>query len=316
MKETAFIRQNIDKWKAMEELIEQTSAKSPDMLADAYTDLTADLSFSQTHFPQSRITIYLNNLSSALHHTIYRNKREKWSRILTFWSREVPATVYNARRELLASFLIFFASVGIGILSSLNDPSFVRLIMGDSYVDMTLHNIANGTPMGVYGNTSETPMFLAIAFNNIRVSFLTFAMGLFSCFGTGYILLQNGIMLGAFQTFFYQQHLLSESMLAIWLHGTLEISTIIVEGAAGLALGSGWLFPGTYTRIESFRRSAKRGLKIAVSGIPLIILAAFIEGFITRHTHLPTWLRLGVILASLAFIIFYYIYLPHKKKQL
>lgn len=49
----------------------------PDQLADAYTDLTADLAFAQTHFPTSRITIYLNNLASALHNEIYRNKREK-----------------------------------------------------------------------------------------------------------------------------------------------------------------------------------------------------------------------------------------------
>lgn len=63
----------------------------PDQLADAYTELTADLAFAQTHFPTSRITIYLNNLASALHNEIYRSKREKWTRIITFWTREVPA---------------------------------------------------------------------------------------------------------------------------------------------------------------------------------------------------------------------------------
>ena len=99
------------------------------------------------------------------------------------------------------------------------------------------------------------------------------------------------------------------------MHGTLEIWSIIVAGAAGLALGNGWLFPGTYSRLESFRRGAKRGLKIVIGTVPVFIMAGFIEGFITRHTELPDMLRLGIILTSLAFIIFYYIYLPNRKKN-
>lgn len=122
-------------------------------------------------------------------------------------------------------------------------------------------------------------------------------------------------MIGAFQMFFFQHDLLWESMLAIWLHGILEIWSIIVAGAAGLTLGNGWLFPGTYSRLESFKRGAKRGVKIVVGTIPIFIMAGFIESFITRHTELPNILRLSLILISLAFIIFYYIYLPNKKRH-
>ena len=291
MKEITFIRRNIEKWKETEKIVEQAVGLSPDRLADAYTDLTADLAFAQTHFPTSLITIYLNNLASALHNEIYRNKREKWTRIITFWTQEVPQTMYDAHRELLVSFIIFVASVLIGVLSAANDPDFVRLILGNGYVDMTLDNIANGEPMAVYNGSDEVPMFLGITLNNVMVSFNCFAMGLLTSFGTGYMLLSNGIMIGAFQTFFYQHGLLWESTLA------------------------GWLFPGTYSRIESFRRGAKRGLKIVIGTVPVFIMAGFIEGFITRHTELPDMLRLGVILTSLAFIIFYYIYLPNKKKH-
>lgn len=315
MKEVTFIRRNIDKWKETERVVEQAKTLSPDKLADVYVEITADLAFSQTHFPNSRITIYLNNLAFALHHEIYRNKREKWGRVFTFWTDEVPQTMYDARRELLISFVIFTISIFIGVLSTANDPNFVRLILGNSYVDMSLENIANGEPMAVYNGSSEVPMFLGITLNNIMVSFHCFAMGILTSFGTGYILFSNGIMVGAFQTFFYQHGLLWESSLAIFLHGTLELWAIIVAGAAGLALGNGWLFPGTYSRLESFRRGAKRGLKIIVGTVPVFIMAGFIEGFVTRHTDLPTALRLGFILVSLAFILFYYIYLPNKRKH-
>lgn len=315
MKEVTFIRRNIEKWKNTEKVVEKAARLSPDRLADVYTDLTADLAFAQTHYPNSRITIYLNNLASALHNEIYRGKKERWSRVVTFWTREVPLTMYDARKELLISFVIFAVSVLIGVLSTANQPDFVRLILGDRYVDMTLRNIADGTPMAVYGSSSEVPMFLGITLNNIMVSFYCFVMGIFTSFGSGFMLLRNGIMVGAFQAFFYQQGLLWESSLAIWLHGTIEIWSLIVAGAAGVALGNGWLFPGTYSRLESFRRGAKRGLKIVVGTVPMFILAGFIESFLTRHTELPDLLRLGVILLSLSFIIFYYIYLPNKKQH-
>ena len=117
-------------------------------------------------------------------------------------------------------------------------------------------------------------------------------------------------MIGCFETFFCQHGLLGESFLAVFLHGTLEISAIVVAGAAGLALGNGWLFPGTYSRIVSFRRGARRGLKIVVGTVPIFIVAGFIEGFVTRHTELPYFIRFGFILLSLAFVIFYFIILP------
>ena len=261
MKEVTFIRRNIEKWKQAEKIVEQADSLSPDELADAYTELTADLAFAQTHFPASRITIYLNNLASALHNRIYRNKREKWSRIITYWTREVPSAMHDARRELVASFIIFVVSALIGVVSAAGDPDFVRLILGNSYVDMTLNNIANGEPMAVYNGSSEFPMFLSITLNNIMVSFNCFAMGLLTSFGNG------------------------------------------------------WLFPGTYSRLESFKRGAKKGLKIVVGTVPVFIMAGFIEGFVTRHTELPDALRFGFILLSLSFIFFYYIYLPNRKKH-
>ncbi len=118
-------------------------------------------------------------------------------------------------------------------------------------------------------------------------------------------------MLGCFGSLFYQHGLLGESLLTIFQHGTLEISAIIVAGAAGLALGNGFLFPGTYSRLESFQRGAKRGLKIVVGIIPLFVVAGFIEGFITRHTEVDDRIRFAVILVSLAFVIFYFIILPY-----
>ena len=310
MKEVSFIRQNIEKWKLLEKIVDETDLHNPGELADAYMDITTDLSFSRSHYPKSRITIYLNNLASALHNQLYKSKKEKYSRLITFWTQEIPDVMYQSRKELFYSLLVFVISAAIGVISAINDDSFVRLILGNRYVDMTLRNIEYGEPMAVYDSMSELKMFIYITFNNIRVSFIVFVFGIFTGFGTGFALFQNGVMLGSFQTFFFQHDIGFESMLAIWLHGTFEISAIIIAGAAGFALGNGWLFPGTYSRGYAFRQGAKRGLKIVTGLIPVFLTAGFIESFLTRHTEYPSFIRLSIILLSLACVIYYYIVLP------
>lgn len=315
MKEVTFIRQNISKWRGAEIVVETAGDSDATELADTYIDVSSDLAFAQTHYPESKITVYLNNLASALHNEIYRSHRYRWSRLLTFWTDEVPRTMWEARRELFLSFVIFVVSAFVGFLSQMLDPEFCRIILGDGYVDMTLQNIAEGEPMAVYNGDPEDAMFGMITLNNVKVSFITFVLGVFTSLGTGFVLFQNGVMLGSFQTFFAQHGLLWQSALAVWLHGTLEISAIIVAGAAGIAMGNGWLFPGTYPRLTSFRRGARRGLRIVVGTVPVFVLAGFIESFLTRHTEWPDLLRLIIILSSLAFVTYYYIVLPKKKND-
>lgn len=313
MKEVMFVRQHLEKWHTYETVAESPRISTPDEIAEAYIDVTSDLAFSQTHYPNSPITLYLNHLASALHNEIYRNKRERWTRLLTFWTQEVPLTMWEARGELRTSAIIFVLSVLVGVVSQWLDPDFCRFVMGDTYVEMTLDNIAAGKPMDVYASSPEDTMFGMITLNNIYVSFLVFVMGLLTSFGTGFMLLRNGIMIGAFQTFFAQHDLLWESSLAIWLHGTIEISSLVVAGAAGIAMGNGWLFPGTYSRLRSFQMGAKRGLKIVVGTVPLFCMAGFIESFLTRHTEWPDAIRLAIILLSAIFIVYYFIILPYRR---
>jgi uncharacterized membrane protein SpoIIM required for sporulation len=317
MKEAVFVRQNRGKWKRYEDCLKNIEKQSPDSLADIYIDIVNDLSFAQSHYPNSRIYFYLNSLSIKLHQFINRKKKEKISRIFTYWKKEAPMVMFQARKAFLYSFLIFAVSVLIGVFSTATDEDFPRLILGDHYVDMTLRNIDTDDPMAVYKDTHAGAMFWGITINNVRVSFYIFIAGIFTSVSTAYILIKNGIMLGCFQYFFYKHGLLGEAFLTIWIHGTLEISAIIVAGAAGITMGNGWLFPKTYSRINSFRQSARIGLKIVVGTIPIFIIAGFLESFVTRHTELPDFIRLAIILLSLAFVIFYYIVYPRMiiKKQ-
>ena len=296
-------------------MLRQPQRANPDQLADYFVQLTDDLAYAQTHYPKSNTAVYLNNLAAKVHQAIYRNKKEDRNRIATFWKEELPRLYYEARRPLLYAFLIFSISMLVGALSTAHDDTFVRLILGDAYVNMTLDNIERGDPMAVYKDMHQSDMFFAITFNNVRVSFLAFVMGLLVSVGTGYIMFFNGVMLGAFQYFFYQKGLLLTSFLTIWIHGTLEISAIVLAGAAGIVMGNSILFPGTYPRSVSFRRGARRGLKMVIGLVPIFIAAGFLESFVTRLTEWPAAAKLAIILASAFFIVYYFVIYPLKLNQ-
>ncbi|RAU82742.1 stage II sporulation protein M [Pontibacter arcticus] len=306
MREAAFIKKNKLKWKSFE----SQAPGNPDELADRFIELTDDLAYARTFYPESDTTAYLNNLAGKSHMSIYKNKKLEKNRFVSFWKYELPYLFRDHQRQLLYAFLIFILAVGIGALSAALDDTFVRLILGDSYVNMTLENIRKGDPMAVYKGEGEAEMFLFITYNNIKVSFLAFVLGVFFSIGTGWILFQNGIMLGAFQYFFYKQGVLLPSLLTIWIHGTLEIAAIVIAGCAGLVMGNKLLFPKTYSRLYSFKQGARQGLKIVIGLVPVFGMAGFLEGFVTRHTEMPVWLSLAIILSSAAFIIYYFILYP------
>jgi uncharacterized membrane protein SpoIIM required for sporulation len=311
VREAAFIHRNQDKWQRLEKNLDRMATLHGDEASALYIQLTDDLNYARTFYPSSNLPVYLNGLAVRLHHHMYRNQRVPRKRFLTFWTQEIPLTMAKVRRPLLLAFAVFIVAMFIGALSAHHDATFPRLIMGDAYVDRTLDNIAAGEPLAVYGSRDQGDMFLGITINNIRVAFLCFAAGLFAGWGAGLLLLYNGIMVGAFQYFFHQQGVLRESLLTIWVHGTLEISAIIIAGAAGLVLGRGFLFPETYSRGESFRLEARIGLKVVVGLVPVFILAGFLESFVTRHALvLPLPVTLLIIAGSIAFVVWYYIILP------
>jgi len=318
MREAVFVRRHADDWEAFEKRLSASDKVDPDEVAEGYVRVTDDLAYARTFYPGSATAAYLNGLAGEVHHKIYRNRREERGRLLKFWTEEIPRTIFAERRALFWALAIFVISAAIGAISAASDDFFVRLILGDGYVNMTLANIESGDPMAVYKEMYPVDMFSMIALNNIMVSFLTF-IGLFRypglvlpafSFGSAYHLFSNGVMVGSFQYFFFEQGVFWESVRTIWIHGTLEISAIIIAGGAGLAMGNSLLFPGTYPRLVSFRRGAIRGLKIVIGLIPIFITAALLEGFVTRYTEMPVVLSVLIILGSLAFILWYFVWLP------
>ena len=306
MRKALFVKQNTEKWKSYEAL----KTNNPDDLAQRFIEITNDLAYAKTFYPKSGTTAYLNGLAATLHQSIYKNKKEDKGRFFKYWKYELPMLFYTYRKQILYSFIFFVLAMAIGVLSAKYDDRFVRLIMGDAYVNMTNENIAKGDPFGVYKDKNQFWMFFRIAANNIWVSFVMYVSGVAFSIGPVFYLLRNGIMLGAFEYYFFSKGLGLQSILVIWIHGTLEILSIIVVGGAGLVLGHGLLFPKTYTRMQAFKNGAKDATKIAVGIVPILFLAALIEGYVTRYTNMPIWLSVSILGLSLFFMVWYVVIYP------
>jgi len=160
-----FIKKNADKWNKYQ----HEPATNPDETAERFVNLIDDLSYAKTFYPRSKVTRWVNGIAAGIYQSIYKNKKEKYSRIFQFWKFELPLLFKRYHRIFLFTTLIFCLFVAIGVFSSMQNEEFVRGVLGDGYVDMTEENISKGDPFGVYKDDNPFSMFVRIGLNNIRV---------------------------------------------------------------------------------------------------------------------------------------------------
>lgn len=306
MREGAFIKRNKDRW----ERAQAGDITDADETAADFIRLVDDLAYAKTFYPHSKVTQYINTLAARIYLRIYQNRKEESNRLVQFWKRDLPLTIRKHHAVILFCFGIFALFFSVGFFSSMQDESFVRQMLGDSYVDMTEQNIESGNPFGVYQSGSSFLMWAGFMINNIMVSLMYFVRGLLFGFLTIIALVRESVRIGAFEYMFYAKGLGSQAVITILLHGLLELTAIIIACAAGVVLGKSFLFAGTVTRLDSLRQGVKDGVKIIIGLMPVFAVAAFFEGFVTRHYRMPVWLSALLLLLSGSFIIWYFIVYP------
>lgn len=277
-------------------------------------DITDDLSYAQTFYKRRTVRVYLNQLGQRVYTGVHKQKGESFKKFFTVWRTSLPLEIYRSRKNLLFAFALFMLYFIIGAVTVSNDPFFAEQILGTGYVEQTIYNIEQGKPLDVYTETTaegHMNMFVMITTNNIRVALLTFFGGFFLTIGAHILLFNNGVMVGVFQYFFSTKGLLVTSFLGIWIHGAFEISAIVLAAGAGFTAGNGLLFPGSRTRMQALQISTKRGLKIMLSLVPFIIVAGFLESYVTmNYQDLPDWSKWALIGLSFGLILFYYVFYP------
>lgn len=311
MREVAFIKQNKEKWLGIEHVISGKLKKNPDELSSLYINLVNDLSFAKTYYPKSKTTVYLNHLSTLIFQKIYKTKRVEENRFLYFFKTEVPLLVYQYRKYLFFAFSLFIIFFSVGLVSARYDIDFVKMIIGEEYLNMTIENIKKGNPVAVYGQGSTWGEALFIIENNLKVGLNLYIFGIFAGVGSLYILFKNSVDISALLFFLSKYGALSSFSRGLWLHGVFEIFSMVIETMAGLVLGASILFPKTFSRLNSFKVGFKDSFKIFLSTVPFTIVAGILEGYVTRYAlKMNLGINLFIIFGTLFIISYYYIYYP------
>jgi len=306
LREALFIKKNKDRWLR----IQQKPSQDPDEMATDFTQLVDDLAYAKTFYPSGKVTGFLNSEASKIYLDIYKRRKEESNRLITFWTFDLPFTIRKHYKVVLFAFLFYSLFFAIGFFTAMKDEGVLRDVLGDEYVRQTKENIKSGNPFGIYEHGNSLLTWLGIMINNLAVAFRQFASGILFCIPLLYDLAQFGIMVGAFDQFFAAHGYGVDFWMVVFVHGTLEVTGFILVGAAGIILGKSYLFPGTIRRIDSLKQGAKDGVKIMIGLIPILMLAAFFEGFVTRLYNNMSWLTIMVTGLSVVFVIWYFIIYP------
>ena len=113
MREAMFIKKNAEKW----DRYQHSPTDNPDETAERFVNLIDDLSYAKTFYPKSKVTRWVNGIAAGIYQSIYKNKKEKYSRIFTFWKYELPLLFKRYHRIFLFTTIVFVLFVAIGVFS-------------------------------------------------------------------------------------------------------------------------------------------------------------------------------------------------------
>jgi uncharacterized membrane protein SpoIIM required for sporulation len=311
----AFVSAHRKEWEALDQAVVAfnrqrgpQNASELEALHELYLKVTQHLSFCQTYFPHVQTTAYLNELAVRAHNTLYRDQITSRQQIKTFFSHTFLRLLVERWKFIAVSCLLFMLGGLAGFISVLTEPlNFYALLPQEITAGI------DPSRLGQYEyaiNSAEISAFIMT--NNIQVAILAFAGGATLGLLSVYILLFNGLIIGALAAVFWQFGYFYEFWAFIVPHGMIELVAIFIAGSSGLLMGYKVLVPGTYPRIYQLKKQAFESAQLLLGTLPLFVLAGLIEGFITP-VAIPLEAKYAV--AGLTVLgLFLYIYLGSRKK--
>ena len=290
-----FIASRRPYWSELEQLLARSEgnglrtfdAAQIEALGRAYRQVVSDLAIARRDFPDDQLTFWLNDLASRAHLRLYRAPAPSWRRFGRFFWTDFATRFRAARGYLAVSAVLLFGPALVAYLAALLDPT-----LRDALVPAQLRSVmASGRTWTDIEPGLRPGMASLIFTNNIQVAFLSFAGGVLFGIGTAYVLVSNGLMLGSVlgAAQFYGVAPLLWSFISA--HGYLELTCIVIAGAAGLMLGGALVQPGLLLRREALARAARRAVQLAGGAAPVLVVAGVIEAFVSP-SELPTAAKL------------------------
>ena len=305
MRERTFVTRHEATWEELETLLQQADRRGlrtlqpPQLrrLALLYRATTGDLAAAQSRDYTLDLRTYLNRLTARAHSYVYvESASGGFSRIVRMFTETFPQEFRRSGRIIAVMAIIAALPAIVTYVVTMQRPASIYAIMDNSEIpdiQKSLHdsNFAHEA-------ASSPALSSEIITNNIKVSMIAFAGGLTLGLLTLYIEIQNGIMVGGLGALFTQKGFGPDFWATIAPHGVIELTAIVVSGAAGLLIAQSILAPGRLKRADSIRTGARRAGVLMIGVIGMLIVAGTIEGFYTpRRTPIAARATVGVTTA-------------------
>lgn len=299
-----FVRDRTPTWTELEGLVDSGGSSPARLGPDAvlrlgacYRAVAADLAFARRRFPADPVVGRLERLTQRGRHAVYDTTRSH-NTLRAFASHGYW------RRVRERPVLLFIAIACIALPTLLagywawRDPGPAGGLVPSQYQSVTQPR-RSGQDQGVSVD-DQSDLAAEIFTNNIQVTFLAFAGGILLGLGTLYVLIENGIMLGAVGGLAIGAGNGRPFFELVVAHGVLELSCIAVAGVAGLRIASAIVDPGTRSRGDALRLEARAAVEIVLGTAAWLVVAGLVEGFLTpAGKGLTTVLIVGLGLGSI-----------------
>lgn len=275
-------------------------------LGELYTELISDLNKLTVSIDDPPARARVNHLALRAYGAIYQKKSMTFADLVWFFISGFPGLVRKRIHFVVASTLLFLAAALVGYLCIHEKSRLVDLAV-PPFEQQRLKTLALSSrpnqphPMAREGHFGLSSTIMV---NNIRVSILAFATGIFFGIGTIIILINNGLMLGAMAALYADAGFSYYFWSLILPHGGIELACIFIGGAAGLIVGYALINPGSYHRKDWLVKEGHDAIKLVVGIIPLLILAALIEAYITP-AYLSVEMKLSLSAIFFMLLIIY-----------
>lgn len=313
-----FRREREASWKALEEqitIVEASGAKalSPEdamALAQNYRAAVSALSVARAISLDLNTRLYLEALCARAFLVVHGVREPLPALMARFFTQGFPAAVRASWRHVLVATLALFAGATVAYILTTNDMDWFSAFVSSWLAQGRTPAASTETLREALAASGEIEDLLSFStrlfIHNAGVAIFAFALGFALGVPTLLLLFYNGLMLGAFYALYDDRGLGYE--LAAWLsiHGTTELTAIILAGAAGLTLGDAVAFPKRRSRMEELKAAGRRGAQLIMGAVFMLFIAGFLEG-VGRQTIESPEGRLAVGLSALGVWLIYFI---------
>jgi uncharacterized membrane protein SpoIIM required for sporulation len=261
----------------------------------AYRRVCMHLAIARERQYSSRLIDQLSTLAFRGYQQLYRAPRGRLSALLEFIGRDFPRMVRAEAHLFWLCSLLFYLPLLMMAWLIYMEPELIYSMLGAESVESVDQMYQPGHSIRAErAADSDVLMFGFYIYNNIGIGFRTFASGMLFAIGSIFILIFNGIYIGAIAGYLTERGYIETFYPFVIAHGAFELTGIVLAGVAGMRLGLALIAPGRYSRLQALKIAAARSVKIVYGVITLLLLAAFIEAFWSSQDTLPGALRYGV----------------------